>query len=267
MLAKCLCKLKKNTIMKFWHVIMAPIRCHIFEHIAKCIDDILFAFSFFTKLNTLTWAFGSTFFFEIRILKSYLVWPHKMAIYVIINSPIYDRWFLIPSFWIFCICTFVPLVAFEFIDGRSMVLWTWIVIIGLVNTICGVPKTLVFAIGSSKLLFKFLLIENLPNPRPRSTAYLITTPFLATFMLNTTTMSIHVVAITVLSDWVTSILVGCLWVWTTTVFNTFGEVVLTLVQWCSNQWLSIGILCHGKCGCDLWFSAPNMNRWTNLLTL
>jgi hypothetical protein len=107
----------------------------------------------------------------------------------------------------------------------------------------------------------------LPNPRPRSTAYLITTPFLATFMLNTTTMSIHVVAITVLSDWVTSILVGCLWVWTTTVFNTFGEVVLTLVQWCSNQWLSIGILCHGKCGCDLWFSAPNMNRWTNLLTL
>jgi hypothetical protein len=51
-------------------------------------------------------------FFEIKILKNYLVWPHKMAIYVIENSLIYDRRFSIPFFWIFCICIYVPSSSF-----------------------------------------------------------------------------------------------------------------------------------------------------------
>ncbi len=39
--AKCICKLWKFLIRKFWRVIMAPIQCHIPYHIAKHINDIL----------------------------------------------------------------------------------------------------------------------------------------------------------------------------------------------------------------------------------
>jgi hypothetical protein len=53
-------------------------------------------------------------------------------------------------------------------------------------------------------------------------------------MLGSTIVSILVVVITTLNDWVTFILVGYLWVLAIVVFYTFGEVVLTLVQGCFN---------------------------------
>jgi hypothetical protein len=37
-------------------------------------------------------------FFEIRILKSYLFWPHKIAISMVESSLSYDKWFSMPSF-------------------------------------------------------------------------------------------------------------------------------------------------------------------------
>ncbi len=154
---------------------------------------------------------------------------------------------------LFASSTFVLLylpTTFEFIDGRYVVLCTWIVIIGLVNTICGVPTTLVFLVRSSKLLFKFLAIENSLNPWLKLIVDPITTPLLATFMLGTTTLSTHVLAITTLSDWITFILASCLRVSTITTFDTLGEAVLTLIRWCSNLWLPISILYGGECGCE-----------------
>jgi len=47
-------------------------------------------------------------FFEIKILKSYLVWLNIMVIFVIKNWCNYSRWFLISSYWIHCIYNFVP---------------------------------------------------------------------------------------------------------------------------------------------------------------
>ncbi len=102
-----------------------------------------------------------------------------------------------------------PPTIIELIGGLSMVLCTWVVIIGLVNTIYGVPTTPLFTTNSLELLFKLLPTKNSPNPQSKLIANPITTPFLATFVLGSTTMSIHVVVITALNDWVTSIPVSC----------------------------------------------------------
>ncbi len=189
------------------------------------------------------------------ILKNYLVWPNKMAIFVVRNSLNYDRWFSISSFWIFTVCTFV----IELINGMSMVLCTWVVIIGLVYTICGVPTTLIFTAGSPKLLFKFLLIENPPNPWLKFTTDLITIPLMATCVLGTTTISTPMVVMTTLSDWITFILIAYLWFLTTTASNTVCEVVLVQIWWYSIMWLPIGSLRGAECGCEYTFGSLLLN--------
>jgi hypothetical protein len=47
----------------------------------------------------------------------------------------------------------------EFINGRFVVLFPWITIIRLVNTIWSMPTTVIVVVGSIELQFKFLLIE------------------------------------------------------------------------------------------------------------
>jgi hypothetical protein len=75
-------------------------------------------------------------------------------------------------------------------------------------------------------------------------------------------MSTLVVVITALNDWISSILVGCIRVSTIVTFYTLGEVVLTLVQQCSNLWLPINILCGVECGCE-YISSFLLVMWTN----
>jgi len=59
-----------------------------------------------------------------------------------------------------------------------------------------------------------------------------------------------VVVIPALSDGVITIPIGCLWVSTTVVFDTIGEILLIGRWQCSIQWLPIGMLCGAKCGCE-----------------
>ncbi len=54
-------------------------------------------------------------------------------------------------------CTF--LTTIEFIGGQYVVLFTWVIIIKLVNTIWGVPITLVVAIGNALFPRCFLLLK------------------------------------------------------------------------------------------------------------
>jgi hypothetical protein len=58
-------------------------------------------------------------------------------------------------------------------------------------------------------------------------ADLINTPLLTTFMVDATTVSTHAVVIPALSDWVLTILAGCIWVSIIAAFDTIGEVLLT----------------------------------------
>ncbi len=106
--AKCLYKLWKNIIMKIWHVIVAPIRCW---HITKHIDDIFFrsfCINLHCKIEYFDMNIWVNIFFEVRVFKSYLIWPYRMAISFIGDFYNYDLWFSISSSWIFSICTFVP---------------------------------------------------------------------------------------------------------------------------------------------------------------
>ncbi len=203
----CLCKLQKTIVKKLWHVIRALVQCRISYHIFKCIDDILFK-SFCICLHHIiehsNMGIWVNIFFEIKIFKSYHVWPHKMAMYVIKNSLNLNKWSPILSFWIFCICSLYFPTSIELISGLSMVLCTWAVIIGLVNTIYGVPTTLVFTTSIQTPHREFaqstIQINYICNN------YSV----LTTFMMGSTTVCTHVVVITALSDWVTFIPIGCL---------------------------------------------------------
>jgi hypothetical protein len=90
--------------------------------------------------------------------------------------------------------------------------------------------------------------------------------------LGTTIVSTLMIVISILRDRVTSIPIGYFRVSTIVNFNTFGEVVLIIVQWCSNLWLPISILYGAQCGCAYtsdsllliwidgwicWFYSPN----------
>ncbi len=135
-------------------------------------------FTFIIELNTLTWTFGSAFFLKLGYLRiPCLIWPHKMAISVVKNSLNYDRCFSMPSFWILSIYIFVLSSNYGVHQWLVCVLCTWIIIIGLVNTICGVPTTLVFIVGNFKFLFKFPFVKNLLDPQLTFIANLITNPF------------------------------------------------------------------------------------------
>jgi len=69
-------------------------------------------------------------------------------------------------------------------------------------------------------------------------------------MLGSTTISTLVIVIHALSDSITPTPTCCLWVSTTTAFDTIGEVVLTQDLRCSCLRLPNGILCGVVCGCE-----------------
>jgi hypothetical protein len=181
-----------------------------------------------------------------------------------------NRWFLIPSSWIFSICTFVP-------SNNYWVQW-WSVnsFVYMSNHYSRIskhhlwcPNNLKFVIDSPKLLLKFCFAENLPNPRPKFVANPITIPFLITSVLGATTISTHVVVMTTLSDWITSIPTNCFRISTTSTSYTPNEVVWTWVWQCPILWLPIGIICGAKCGMwiHFWFFALELIGWTNLSIL
>jgi small-conductance mechanosensitive channel len=125
-----------------------------------------------------------------------------------------------------------PPTAIELIGGQSTILFIWIVIIGLVNTIWGAPTTLVVAIDSVKFRLKFLHTKTPPNPLPKFVADPISIPPLTTFVLGATTVFTPVVIMMTLGDWVTYVLASCIWIATTATSNTLGEVKLTWVWQC-----------------------------------
>jgi hypothetical protein len=59
-----------------------------------------------------------------------------------------------------------------------------------------------------------------------------------------------VVVITTLGDWITSILIVCFRISTTTTFDTLDEIEFIRVWWCPILWLHIGILYGAECGCE-----------------
>jgi len=87
------------------------------------------------------------------------------------------------------------LVAIEFINGPFVVVFTWVVIIGLVNTIRGVWTTLVVVVGSAELQFKFLTTETPFDSLPNFITDPINTPLLTTFMFDTIIVSNPMVGI------------------------------------------------------------------------
>jgi hypothetical protein len=85
-----------------------------------------------------------------------------------------------------------PLVAIKLIGGQYGVMFAQIIIIKLVNTILGVPTTLVVVGGSPKSLLKFLLIETLLDPQPKFVVDLVNIPPLTKFLLGTTVSTLVV---------------------------------------------------------------------------
>ncbi len=74
-------------------------------------------------------------------------------------------------------------------------------------------------------------------------------------MLGATTISNPMVGIPASNDWITLIPTCYLWVSTTATFDIIGEVVLTRGQWCSIQWLHVGIFYGAECGCEYTFGS------------
>ncbi len=140
-----------------------------------------------------------------------------------------------------------------------LILLTWIVIIGLINTIQGVPTTLVVTISSFELLLKFFPAKILFDPQLKFVIDLINTPLLTTFVLGATMASTLVVGMTTLNDWVTFIVARYLWISVTTIFDTLNEAELIWVWWCHMLWLPIGILCGVECGCKYTFGILLLN--------
>ncbi len=120
----------------------------------------------------------------------------------------------------------------------------------MINTIHGVPTTLVVVVGSVELRFKFLLIEIPLDPLPNFTTDPISIPLLTTSMLGITTISTLVVVIPTSNDWITLNVTSCFQVSTTAISNTISEIVLIRGQRCSILWLPIGIFCGAECGCE-----------------
>ncbi len=91
-------------------------------------------------------------------------------------------------------------VATKFICGQFVILFTWVVFIGLINTIWSMQKTLIVVVGSAELWLKFLIVETPHDLPPNFVIDLICTPFLTTFMLGTTIDSNPMVVILAPSD-------------------------------------------------------------------
>jgi len=70
------------------------------------------------------------------------------------------------------------LTTIDLIGGQSTILFTWVVIIKLVNTIWCVATTLVVTLGNALLPLNFLPTETPPNPLPNFATNLINIPLL-----------------------------------------------------------------------------------------
>ncbi len=132
-------------------------------------------------------------FIEIRILKSYLIWRNIMVVSMIKNWCSYNNGYQYPPLGFVAFVLLYSPIAIEFISGRFVVMFTWIVVIGLINTIWGVPTTPVEVVFSAKLQLKFLITKTPFNSLPNFVIYPINIPFFTTSMLGTTTISTPVV--------------------------------------------------------------------------
>ncbi len=106
-----------------------------------------------------------------------------------------------------------PPTTIKFISGLgdcepkarvATIMFTRVVIIGLVNTIQGVPTTLVVDVNSAELQLRFLPIETPPDPLPKFVTDPINIPLLTMFVLGATIVSTPMVVMTTLGDWVNS---------------------------------------------------------------
>jgi hypothetical protein len=133
-------------------------------------------FAFIIELNTLTWTFRSRFFIKSRYLRTILFglikWP---SLWLGICAVTTDGFQYIPLGFVAFVFLYPP-IAIVFISGQYVIMFTWVVIIGLVNTIWGVPTILVVAFGSIELWFKFLPVEIPPNPLHKFVVVPINTP-------------------------------------------------------------------------------------------
>jgi hypothetical protein len=84
-------------------------------------------------------------FFEVKILKSYPIWPNKMAIYVIGDSSVMIDGFQYPLVRFSTFVLLYPLVGIELMGCHY-----WIS-----KHHQGVPTILVITFGSLELLFNF----------------------------------------------------------------------------------------------------------------
>jgi hypothetical protein len=117
----------------------------------------------------------------------------------------------------------------------------------------GCRNNSIVVVGSTKLSLKFLPTKTPLNPLPKFTTNPINIPLMTTFVLGATTVSTHVVVMTTFGDWITSILVGCLWISTTIASDILGETKLIQVCRCPIMWLRIGIFCGAECGREYTF--------------
>ncbi len=176
-------------------------------------------------------------------------WPFLWSIIGVITT--HGYWYPHPEF---VASTFLYLpTTIELIGGRLRFLFTWIIIIGLVNTIWGVPTTPIVTIGNVVFRFKIFFVEIPLNSLPNFVVDPITTPLVTTYMLGATIVSTLVVVILVSSDWITLIPTCCFQVSTIAASDIIGGIVLIQNWWCSNLWLPIGILCGVECGCKYTF--------------
>ncbi len=141
----------------------------------------------------------------------------------------------------------------ELIGGRLGFLFTWLIIIRLVNTVWGVPITPIIIVGNVIFQFKFLFVESPPNPLSNFVAYPISTPLLTTYMLGATIVSTLVVVIPTSNDWITFTPTCFLQVSTIATSNTISGVVLIQDRRSSSLLLPIGILYGAQCGCKCTF--------------
>jgi hypothetical protein len=99
------------------------------------------------------------------------------------------------------------------IYGQFVVLFTWVVFIGLINTIWSMPSTLVVVVGSVEL--KFFIVETPCDLPPNFVTDPICIPFLTTSMLGVTTDYNPMVVILARSNWITPTPTCCFQVPTT----------------------------------------------------
>jgi len=176
-------------------------------------------------------------------------WPFLWSIIGVVIT--HGYWYLHPEF---VASTFLYLpTTIEPIGGRLRFQFTWIIIIGLANTIWGVPTTPIVSIGNIVFRFTFYFAEIPFNSLPNFVVDPISTPLVTTYMWGATTISTLVVVILVSSDWITLIPTCCFEVSTIVASDIIGGIVLIWNWWCFNLWLPIGILYGVECGCKYTF--------------